>query len=464
MKRIIFFTLTSLLSWNIHSEAQIILPESLKIPVEQAIERSKEIHNKEIELEIAQKDMQMIRRKYIPKIDASAGYAFTYNNVILDLPAIELPVSGTEIFTGKTNIDANANLFHGGVMAKSVIYSGHQIPNGVKAMKHKMKGDALLMETNKDSIVLDVITTFDQLRLIEATDELIRDSERRLTKEEERVNKAIENGLAIPFDRDKIRLAKLELDSKRNELDQMKSLLIHKLSYLTGWEEERLLQISYELEPFFLQEDLTIDDKPEIAALEAYQQAGHHVLEKERGTYLPQALAFAGASYSGMFGGKANFHFNNLPPQYSSPQLNMNQISMAPNMIAGVALRWNIYGAGERKQKVEKVKLNIRQLDNKLEDSRDKLNLLLLQKKTAYNTQWKQIDLATQKEIVAKNSLTMAQKQFEKGMMSITQRLEAENDFVKAGHNMAENLIKQRKTALELMLTTGNLSQKIQYN
>lgn len=137
---------------------------------------------------------------------------------------------------------------------------------------------------------------------------------------------------------------------------------------------------------------------------------------------------------------------------------------MAPNMIAGVALRWNIYGAGERKRKVEKAKLNIRQLDNKLEDSRDKLNLLLLQKKTAYNTQWKQIDLATQKEIVAKNSLTMAQKQFEKGMMSITQRLEAENDFVKAGHNMAENLIKQRKTALELMLTTGNLSQKIQYN
>lgn len=443
--------------------AQIILPEALKLPIEQAINRSKEIENKKINLEIAEKDLEMIKRKYIPQVDATAGYTYTYNRMILDLPTLELPISGAELFADKTNIDANGNLFHGGIMAKSVIYSGNQIPSGAKAMKEKMRGDAFLLETNKDSIALDVITTFDQLRLIDASEELIRDSNRRLNKEEDRVQKAIENGLAIPFDREKIRLARIELDAKQNELEQMRSLIYHKLTYLTGMDREELLQISYELGPFFLTDGLHINDKAEIAALEAYQQAGKHLYEKERGSFRPQALAFAGASYTGIFNGKSDFHLNNLPPQYSNPTLELNQFSMAPNLMVGVALQWNIYGAGERKRKVEQSQLNIKQIDNKLEDTRDKLTLLLHQKESAYKTQWKQIDLAHQQEVVAKNSLIMAQKQYEKGMISITQRLEAENDFIKAGHNTTETLINQRKTALELVLTTGKLTHKIQY-
>lgn len=463
MKKRVFFTLMGFMV-SIHlSEAQIILPEALKTPIEEAIQRNKEIKNKEIQIEVAKKDLEMIQRKYIPQVDATVAYAHTFNHSILDLPTVELPLTGSEIFADKAKIDANANFFHGGVMAKSVIYSGNQIPSGTKAMENKMKGDALLLETSKDSIILDVITTFDQLRLIEATDELIQDSDKRLTKEEERVHKAIENGLAIPFDRDKIRLARLELDSKRNELDQMKSLLLHKLNYLTGMEEDQLLQITYQLDPFVLDEGLNINQKPEISALEAYQEASRYLFEKEKGTFRPQALAFAGASYTSIFNAKADFHLQNLPPQFTNPRLELNQFSMAPNLIAGVGLQWKIYGAGERKRKVEQAQLNMLQLDNKLEDTRDKLNLLLLQKKTAYNTQWKQIDLAIQQEVVAKNSLTLAQKQYEKGLMSITQRLEAENDYVKSGHKMTETLLHQRHTALEMVMTTGQLLHKIQY-
>jgi hypothetical protein len=38
--------------------------------------------------------------------------------------------------------------------------------------------------------------------------------EKRLQTETKRILKAIEEGLAIPYDRDKIKLASLELDSK----------------------------------------------------------------------------------------------------------------------------------------------------------------------------------------------------------------------------------------------------------
>jgi hypothetical protein len=55
-------------------------------------------------------------------------------------------------------------------------------------------------------------------------EKLINDSEKRLQTETKRILKAIEEGLAIPYDRDKIKLASLELDSKRIELQGKRKL------------------------------------------------------------------------------------------------------------------------------------------------------------------------------------------------------------------------------------------------
>src|SRR5690554_563267 len=124
----------------------------------------------------------------------------------IDVPGLELPLTGYELFAQKTTVDNQVNALHGGLTAKSVLFSGFQITNGSKALEQKARGDALLIETDKDELIVDVVTSFDKLRFIRASEALIADSKRRLVKEEERVNKAIANGLAIPFDRDKITL------------------------------------------------------------------------------------------------------------------------------------------------------------------------------------------------------------------------------------------------------------------
>lgn len=462
MTRIFFQVLVFILSAGI-VQAQIVMPSVLERPVNMALERSKEIRSKMMDLDAADLDRDIVKSMYLPRLNAMAGYAYTYNHLILDLPAVNLPVTGTELFTDKTTIDSRGNFFHGGLMAHSILYSGGQIPLGVKALEQKAKGDALLIESDKDSLVLEVLTGFDQLKLIEASEMLVEDSDYRLQKEAQRVERAIENGLAVPFDRDKIKLARLELETSRTELGEMKNLLFHKLIYLTGLSRQELEDIHYEPVPIVLDEYLDVDQKQEIEALEAYRDAGHYLMEKEKGSLRPQAVAFAGTSYTGMFKGTADFHINNLPPGYGDPRLKLNQFSLAPNLTIGVGVKWQIYSGKERKRNIEKASIQVRQLENKLEDSRDKLGLLLLQKQTAYKTQWKYMDLAIQQEVVAKNALEMAGRQYSQGLISVTQRLEAENDFVKAGQKVTESLILQRRKALEAFMVTGKLSQKIQY-
>lgn len=443
--------------------AQLQLPQALQRPIELALAKSRDIQSKQLELEKTALEHKSIKGKYIPRVEATAAYAYMDNKMAVDIPGLELPLTGYELFADKTKIDNQMNALHGGVMAKGVLFSGLQIQNGAKALEQKAKGDELLIETDKDELIVDVVTSFDKLRFIQASEDLITDSDRRLKKEEERVNKAIANGLAIPFDRDKIKLARLELESKQTELEESKNLLLAKIHYLTGMSQAEVEAITYELDPILLPVDLNVDNKQELEALEAYKKASEYLLKKEKGTYLPTAGAFAGVSYSSIFNGSSQFHIPYLPNGMTQPHLNLNELTIAPNWMAGIALKWEIFGGMERKHKVQQANINIQQLENKLEDSREKLNLLLMQKLATYRTYDKQIDLAGQKEVVAENSLLLAGKQYMQGLISINQRLEAENDYVKAAQGKTQALINQRQAAMEASMVTGKLTEKIQY-
>lgn len=444
-------------------QAQLQLPQALQGPVELALSKSKEIQSKELELEKTVLERKSVMSKYIPKIEATGAYAYMDNRMTVDIPGLELPLTGYELFADKTKIDNQMNALHGGIMAKGVLFSGMQIRNGAKALEQKAMGEELLIETDRDELIVDVVTSFDKLRYIEASETLIADSDRRLKKEEERVNKAIINGLAVPFDRDKIKLARLELESKQTELEESKNLLLAKIQYLTGMSPVEVESVIYDLDPIILPANLSVENKQELEALEAFKKASEYMLKKEKGTYLPQAGAFAGVSYSSLFNGSSQFHVPYLPDGMSQPHLNLNELTIAPNWMAGVALKWEIFGGTERKHKVQQANINIQLLENKLDDSREKLNLLLMQKLATYRTFEKQIDLAGQKEVVAENSLLLAGKQYTQGLISINQRLEAENDYVKASQGKTEALINQRQAAMEASMVTGKLVEKIQY-
>lgn len=462
MKKILYsLFIPVLMGTNAH--AQLQLPRVLEHPINLALDKNKEIANKNLELQKTVLERKVVKSKHIPRLEATGAYAYLDSKITVDIPGLELPLSGYELFAEKTKIDNRMNALHGGLTAKAVLFSGLQINSGAKALEQKAKGDELLIETDKDELIVDVITSFDKIKFIEASENLIEDSRRRLEKEEDRVNKAILNGLAIPFDRDKIKLARLELESKQVELEESKSLLIAKIAYLTGLSNSEILAIMYDLDPILVSSGLTVETKQELEALESYKRAGEYMLKKEKGTFLPQAAAFAGVSYTSLFDGSSQFDIPYLPSGMAQPHLSLNEFTIAPSWMAGVVLKWEIFGGMERKHKVQQAEINIQQLENKLEDSRDKLNLLLMQKMAVYRTSEKQMDLARQKEIVAENSLTLAGKQYMQGLISINQRLEAENDFVKAAQEKTEALINQRESALEAQKTGGKLHSQIQY-
>jgi outer membrane protein TolC len=449
------FLFTISISWG-----QIKTSTTLDEAIHKALEKSLSQKNKELEIEKLNLQEKGIWNKYIPTVEASAIYSYFDNKLTVDLPTTQIPIINYPLFDGKKTFDNYGNIFNGSIMAKTVLFSGMQIPNGAKAIKEKTKGTQYLKDSEKDQIIKEVINTFDQLSLLKAIDTLIKDSNNRLQIEAKRVQKAIEQGLAVPYDRDKIKLAALELQSKKVELDGKRELIYKKITYLTGYSASQTNLVTYELEPYLIiNNQLNTENKQEIKALESFKTAYEFLLKKEKGTYLPTVGAFGGVTYSSLFDARATTPV--ITGVNQALYLGLNELTISNNWMVGAAVKWEIFTGFERQHKIHEAKININQLQNQIDDTKEKLALLLENNWVNYTVLNKKLEIAYQQEKISKNNLNLASKQYTQGLISVSERLEAENDCFKSAVNKINTLIDQRLAAIETIIATGDLTKQL---
>ena len=459
MKKYLVLIIISLFSIT-KSNAQIIISTSLDEAINKAIEKNISIKNKELEIEKINLQKKGVWNKYIPTVEASGLYTYYDNKLTIDAAPVTVPVVNLTLFDGKQTFDNYGNIFNGTVMAKTVLFSGMQIPNGAKALEQKAKGAEYLKESEKDGIIMEVINTFDQLTLLNEVEKLLIDSDKRLQTETKRVSKAIEQGLAIPYDRDKIKLASLELNSKKIELEGKRKLVYRKIHYLTDYSNSEIDNVKHDLVPYIITEEkLSPENKQEIKALESFKLANEYLLKKEKGTYLPTLGAFGGMTYSSVF--DANTTTPVIPGLNKPLNLEINEMTISPNWMIGAAMKWEIFAGFERKHKIHEAKINIEQVQNQIDDTKEKLELLLENNYVNYTVLNQKIEIVTQQEKVANNNLVLAIKQYKEGLINISERLEAENDSYKSSVNKINILIEQRLSAIETIRATGELTQHL---
>ncbi|SEH85194.1 Outer membrane protein TolC [Paenimyroides aquimaris] len=446
------FTVVSLICGAAFGQIQV--SPDIEQALNAALKKDVTLVNQTIERQKLELERKSVLTKYIPKVEATALYGYLNTEGSLDLPTLTLPVTGYPLFNGASDFSTDGQAFHGNVMAKAVLFSGGQIYNGAKALAYKNEGTGYMMDLQNDAVIKDILYSFDQLQMLKIAEQLINDSEKRLDKENERVEKAISLGLAIPYDRDKIKLARLELESKKTDVQHKQNLLVLKINQSTGMDDDDILQVNHSVEPIVIFEELSSENKNEIKALQSFQKASEYALKKEKGSLLPTLGAFGGYSYTSIFNAETKIPINTIN---QTTHLKVNNLTLNPTWMVGVALKWELFSGFERKHKIEEAELNTLQIENKLNDAKEKLGLQLKKNKIEYENMLLQISIAKQREIVAKNNNEIAAKQYKAGLISITERLTAENDIYKESLNKIETIIKQRQAAIETYQSAGSL-------
>ncbi|UIR55348.1 TolC family protein [Sphingobacterium sp. SRCM116780] len=441
------------------SFAQQGITARLKEPILKAIQNSTEIKNSYLENQKTILDKNSVGGKLLPQVSALGMYGYLNGSGEIDLPTRTLPILGLDLFDGAQKFNASSQIGLAGVNATQVIFSGLQITNGKKALDEKFKAQQLMTEASYDQVAQEVVLAFDQIMLLKEVDALILDSEKRLNKEHLKVIKAIENGLAIPYDRDKIKLAMLELESKKAESFNNRELLYFKLEELTKMSVEELKKLDYSLELMLIDSlRSSIENRKELQALNASQRAYEYVLKKEKGARLPQVFAFGSAFYVNAFDTK--FKLKDLP-QVGNLNLSANHFQLAPSFALGVGVKWTVFDGNQHRNNIKKANIDLMMNQNKLNDTKDKLSLLNRKTYSDYRLAVKKIAVHQQQIKIADNNLDLASKQFEAGLIDVTERLSAENEMYKQSLSYYSQLLLQRSAALELLKSQGNLYESL---
>lgn len=98
---------------------------------------------------------------------------------------------------------------------------------------------------------------------------------------------------------------------------------------------------------------------------------------------------------------------------------------------------------------------------NKWNDTKDKLMLLQRKTNSDYQLSMKKMAVHEQQIKIANNNLALASKQFEAGLIDVTERLSAENELYKQSLSFYNQLLVQRIAVLELLKSQGSLYQSL---
>ncbi len=448
-----------LLSAVFQSHAQSFVEEVLKKPIQQAITENAEVQIQQKESDGTQLEKEAVKGKNLPQVSLIGGYGYLYSQLSPEFPTHYLPITGTPIFEDALVSNFQTQVLMGGVSARQIIFAGGQVNKGIKALEEKQKAESFLAEAGKEEVAKEVVLTFDQLMLLNEVDKLLEDSEKRLNKEHQKVLKAIENGLAIPYDRDKLKLAILELEEKRVEAEGNREVLYAKLTYLTRMSKSELEGIMYELQPFLVKNSAeNPENRAELKALESGKKAKEYAYKKEKGLDFPTVFAFGNLTYLDAF--NSSLKFRDVPVA-GDVKARADHIRLEPAAAVGIGLKWDIFKGGENRKKIKKAEIELEISETKLKDTQEKLELLIHKNKVDLQTADKKVLVAEQQVKIAKNNLNLASKQYASGIVDLTERLASENEFYKVNLNYYNQILNQRNAAIELLLGTGELLDKI---
>ena len=145
--------------------------------INRSLEKSYVLKKSIHELSIDSIERRTIRQNFIPTLELDAMYGYGASRVNVDIPTVQLPITGIELFEGESRFDAQGQIFNSNLTAKALLFSGLQVTYGSKATEEKIKANNFMLNAKKSDIIKDVIDTFDKIELLKHSEIVITKSE-----------------------------------------------------------------------------------------------------------------------------------------------------------------------------------------------------------------------------------------------------------------------------------------------
>lgn len=444
-----------ILSATFHLSHAQYFNEEVSSLCETALLQSDSIQLIQVRERILSEDIQTARLSFVPRL--SAGASFTHLNDALVFPQnLQSLLYGTQklLIKEAAGLPFNATLpatislqpippiqrqeiLKSSVQSQWLLFSGFRVRNSVKALQQQQKSVHLLTRKQEGRLYLEVSEVYDRMALLHESESILQSTDDLLRQQLHVVQSAVTNGLATPIDRKKIELALQRLEVKRAENRISRAVLIEKMMQLTHLSADALQVLQPKLMSTLFDTSLNLLERPEIQALNAGIAARKYKEQAELAAYIPSVAAFG---------------------QYELRKKDLSILD--PQWAVGIKVSWNLFDGLTARNNARKERLERKSLEIQQQSVRDWVVLGYAKAKLDYQLASEKIALRSQEIQLAQELCNFVQKQYQNGLISITEVLSALNDLEKARFERSQSVFEQRRAALQAAEISGHLFSK----
>ena len=432
--------------WAGSSKAQQPVSLTLKDALNYALEASQNARKAKLDVENSQYKIDEVKSRALPQLSGSAGLNY---NPILQKSALPGEFFGQP---GKTILVAfgqkwNANA---GLSLTQTLFD-NSVFTGLKAAKTTAEFYRLNFQLTEEQIIEQVATSYYQV-LVQKHQVGVIDSTISNTQKVQGVLQSLyENGLAKKIDVDRIAVNISNLKSRRQQLLNGVELLQNQLKFYMGMPIQTPVVIpEFQLsliQPQLIAKEDTIDvsGRTQVAVLRTQGTLLQFQRQATKSEYMPSLSLSSSYSYQGL---------SNQFPIFRGQNGGANWFDVAS---VGLNLRVPIFNGFATKARLKQADIEIKKLNEDMAQTKLSLSLAYENAKTQISNSI--VTLNNQKENVqlAEEVYSNTQNNYNNGLATLTDLLDAENSLTEAQANYSSALLDYKVSEIQLVKAQGTL-------
>lgn len=417
---------------------------TLKQAIEYALQNKAEAQNAKLDVRNADYQIMEAKAGALPKINGVAN--LTYNPILqstaLDVGAFSGGPSNIQLITMGQKWNAGA-----GVQLSQALFN-QQVFVGLKAAKSTKEFYQLNAELTEEQIIERVSNAYFQVFTIQQKKETLESSYASTEKARNIIKSLFDNGLAkkIDLDRTNVNLTNINtiLKQQQNAINQAENAL----KFYMGMPIENkieLVKADMDITPHLLDETVGTDSRSEIKILNK---------QRELLQYNKKAVE---AAYYPIVNLNANYSWQGLGNKFPLTNGEKNGVYWADYSAITLGVNIPIFNGFATKARVEMAQIELDKLDVSIKDTKLSLDLSYQNAKSQIENSLLALENQKANVSLAETVTSNTKHNYQYGLATLTELLEAENALVEAKNNYSNAILEYKIAEIQYYKAKGEL-------
>ncbi|MFP3595110.1 TolC family protein [Chryseobacterium sp. SIMBA_029] len=420
---------------SVSAQQQVSLQEAIK----QALQNKAEAKKAALQIKKAEYKIDEARAGALPQISGTAG--ITYNPVIQQ----SLLEFGGQRITAQLGQPWSSSAV---VSLQQAIFD-QRVFTGLKAAKSTREFYVLNSQLTNEQIIENVATAYYQVFVQEENLKTVEASYSNTERVRNVIKSLVDNGLAKSIDLDRTNVQLTNIGSNRQQLINSVELSKNSLKFYMGVPIETDIEL----------EEKTIEPRPELIASNVNLDDRLEIKVKNKNRELLQYNKKATEAYLyPTVSLQANYGWAGTGKKFPLTNGLNNGVLWSDYSAIGLNINVPIFTGGATKAKIQQAEIDIQDLDLDIQNTQ--LNLSLEYKNAISNMENAIINIQSMKDNVdlAERVQKNTQSNYQYGLATLTEVLDAENALTQAKQNYSNALLDYKQAEIKLIKAKGELN------